>query len=336
MKILCTGGAGFLGSHLADALLAAGHEVTILDDLSGGFVRNTPSKARFIEGSVNNGALVNFLCRQERYDAIYHLAAYAAEGLSHFIRRFNYTNNVVGSANVINAAVEFEVKKLVFTSSIAVYGHGRADRRAFREEDTPAPIDPYGVAKYAVELDLAIAAEMWGLDYTIFRPHNIVGPRQHIGDRYRNVAGIFMNQLLRDQPLTIYGDGTQTRSFSYVSDIIGPMVACLPSEGGNWPARQIYNIGGDVPYSVNQLAEAVIAVSGKKDAMIVHLPERHEAKHAHCDHTKVWLTFGEQPKTSLEDGLRTMWEWAKALGPQDPLETPAVEMARGLPPSWQS
>lgn len=332
MNILVTGGAGFLGSHLSEALLARGHAVTILDDLSGGFERNVPTGARFVPGSVNNYALVNFLCRQERYKAIYHLAAYAAEGLSHFIRRFNYTNNVVGSANVINAAVEFGVRKLVFTSSIAVYGHGLAP---FDEGQVPHPIDPYGVAKYAVELDLRAASVMWpNFDYTIFRPHNIYGPRQHIGDKYRNVVGIFMNQLLKNEPLTIFGAGNQTRAFSYVTDVLGPMIDVLSCDKKFY--RGVYNIGGAVPYSINQLAEAVVRVANRhNDLKINYLPERNEVKDAYCSHELLECDFGSQPQTDLETGLRVMWDWARRLGPQAPLETPAVEMPLGLPPSWR-
>lgn len=332
MNILVTGGAGFLGSHLSEALLARGHAVTILDDLSGGFERNVPASARFVRGSVNDHKLVNILCRDSHFDAIYHLAAYAAEGLSHFIRRFNYTNNVVGSANLINAAVEYGVRKFVFTSSMAVYGHGLAP---FDEGQTPHPIDPYGIAKYAVEMDLRAASEMWSnFDYTIFRPHNIYGPRQHIGDRYRNVVGIFMNQLLKNEPLTIFGTGDQTRAFSYVTDIIGPMVDVLSCD--NKYFRGVYNIGGDQWYDINRLARTLVRVAGKlDDHTINYLPPRNEVKDAFSSHELLVRDFGPQPQTSLEAGLRAMWLWAKDLGPQQPLETPAVEMPLGLPASWR-
>ena len=161
------------------------------------------------------------LFEAERFDYVYHLAAYAAEGLSHFIRRFNYRDNLIGSVNLINEAVKHDVKCFVFTSSIAVYGAGQLP---MDEAMIPLPEDPYGISKYAVELDLRAAHEMFGLNYVIFRPHNVYGEGQNLGDRYRNVLGIFMNQIMQGLPLTIFGDGEQTRAFSYISDV-APYIA---------------------------------------------------------------------------------------------------------------
>src|SRR5437763_7359619 len=154
MKVLVTGGAGFIGAHVALHLLEAGHDVVVLDDLSGGYEENVPSGATFVDGSVTDPELADELFRAHDFAHVFHLAAYAAEGLSHFIRRFNYTNNVLGSVNLINAAVRHEVECFVFTSSIAVYG---ALEPPMREEQAPQPEDPYGIAKYAVELDLRAA-----------------------------------------------------------------------------------------------------------------------------------------------------------------------------------
>src|ERR1035437_4018874 len=190
---LVTGGAGFIGAHVAKHLLAAGHRVVVLDDLSGGFTENVPSKALFVQGSILDHALVDGLFVEHKFDYVYHLAAYAAEGLSHFIKRFNYNNNLIGSVNLINASVNHSVKCFVFTSSIAVYGAGQSP---MSEDMIPIPEDPYGIAKLAVEQELRVSHEMFGLDYVVFRPHNVYGERQNIGDRYRNVVGIFMNQLL--------------------------------------------------------------------------------------------------------------------------------------------
>ena len=194
-KSLITGGAGFIGAHLTRELLSLGHEVVVLDDLSGGFQENVPSAAKLVVGSITDHSLIDSLFEQHRFDYCYHLAAYAAEGLSHFIRRFNYTNNLIGSVNLINASVRYEVKRFVFTSSIAVYGAGELP---LRESNTPHPEDPYGIAKLAVEMDLAAAKSMFGLESTIFRPHNVYGEFQNLGDRYRNVVGIFMNQIMQE------------------------------------------------------------------------------------------------------------------------------------------
>ncbi len=218
---LVTGGAGFMGSHVAEHLLAIGHDVVVLDDLSGGFRENVPAGATFVEGSILDHTLVDRLFNRHSFDYVYHLAAYAAEGLSHFIKRFNYNNNLIGSVNLINAAINHGTKCLVFTSSIAVYGAGQSP---MSEAMIPIPEDSYGIAKLAVEQELRVSHEMFGLEYVIFRPHNVYGERQNIGDRYRNVVGIFMNQLLRAEPMTIFGDGNQLRAFTHIDDV-APIIA---------------------------------------------------------------------------------------------------------------
>src|SRR5437588_1929047 len=218
---LVTGGAGFIGSHVADELLSRGHKIVVLDDLSGGFEDNVPSGAIFVKGSILDTELIDRLFDRHNFTYVYHLAAYAAEGLSHFIKRFNYNNNLIGSVNLINASVNHGVKCFVFTSSMAVYGAGQTP---MTEEMSPSPEDSYGIAKLAVELELRASHEMFGLDYVIFRPHTVYGERQNSGDKYRNVIGIFMNQTLRGEPYTIFGDGEQKRAFSYIGDI-APVIA---------------------------------------------------------------------------------------------------------------
>jgi UDP-glucose 4-epimerase len=251
MATLVTGGAGFIGAHVAEALLQRGHDVVVLDDLSGGFRENVPAGARFVEGSILDEALVERLFREYRFEYVFHLAAYAAEGLSHFIRRFNYANNLIGSVNLVNASVNHGVRGFVFTSSIAVYGAGQSP---MVESLRPEPEDPYGIAKYAVEQDLHNAHRMFGLDSIVFRPHNVYGEKQNLGDRYRNVIGIFMNQLMAGQPMSVFGDGTQTRAFSYIADV-APLIARSIETQAAW--NQVFNVGADVPYSVNDLAHAV-------------------------------------------------------------------------------
>lgn len=209
MRCLVTGGAGFMGSHLARDLSIIGYEVIVLDDLSGGFVKNVPDGVTFIKGSVNESKLLEELFKKYNFDYVFHLAAYAAEGLSHFIRHFNYENNLIGSVNLINLSIKHKVKCFVFTSSIAVYGENQLP---MTEDTMPHPEDPYGISKYAVELDLQAANKMFGLNYIIFRPHNVYGEKQNIWDKYRNVIGIFMNCIIKKQPQPIFGDGTQKRA----------------------------------------------------------------------------------------------------------------------------
>lgn len=189
---LVTGGAGFIGSHLTDELIKLGNKVIVLDNLSGGFIRNLNPKATFIKGSINNQKLINSIFAKYKFDYVFHLAAYAAEGLSPFIRHFNYQNNLIGSINLINASIKHHIKKFIFTSSIAVYG---TNQTPMVETLTPEPEDPYGISKYAIELDLKAANKLFGLNYTIFRPHNVYGERQNHGDPYRNVLGIFINNI---------------------------------------------------------------------------------------------------------------------------------------------
>jgi UDP-glucose 4-epimerase len=324
---LVTGGAGFMGCHVARCLLAAGREVVVLDDLSGGFQDNVPTGARFVQGSVTDPDLLAHLFMEHRFTDVYHLAAYAAEGLSHFIRAFNYTNNVVGSMHVINECVKHEVRVLVFTSSIAVYG---ASQLPMREDVTPEPEDPYGVAKYAVELDLKAAHHMFGLNSIVFRPHNVYGEYQNIGDRYRNVIGIFMNRIMRGEPMPVFGNGSQSRAFTYIGDI-APIIARAPEVSAAF--GQVFNIGADKPCSVNELARVVAEVM-EVDPRIDYLPARKEVVHAFSDHSKLTRTFGPTANTPLREGIRRMATWVKHVGPRASQPFHNLEVTRSLPPSW--
>jgi UDP-glucose 4-epimerase len=307
-------------------LLRARHDVVVLDDLSGGFRENVPTEAELIVGSIVDQKLLREAFAAHKFDYVYHLGAYAAEGLSHFIRNFNYTNNVIGSVNVINEAIRHEVRCVVFTSSIAVYGHNQLP---MTEELKPQPEDPYGIAKYAVELDLAAARSMFGLNYVIFRPHNVYGEFQNIGDRYRNVIGIFMNQIMQDQPLTIFGDGSQTRAFSYVGDIVGPIAESAARED---MYGETFNIGADHPYSVREIAEEIGAYFGKTP-QLRFLDARNEVQHAYSEHAKIRRFFNLE-ETSLKDGLRRMAQWAGEHGPRRSGEFANIEITRNMPRIW--
>ena len=329
-KILVTGGAGFIGSHISEELIHRGHDVTVLDDLSGGFIDNLVEGINFIQGSVCDVDLVNNIFEKYKFQYVFHLAAYAAEGLSHFIKRFNYNNNLIGSINLINASINTGVKCFIFTSSIAVYG--TSPELPMTEETIPHPEDPYGIAKLAVEQELRICKEMFGLDYIIFRPHNVYGERQNIGDKYRNVVGIFMNQILQNKPMTVFGDGNQTRAFSYIGDV-APVIA----ESIEVPDayNQIFNIGADQPYSVNQLAQSVAQAMGV-EPNIVHLPPRNEVMMAYSSHEKVRRVFGERKLHSLEDGLYRMAGWVKKHGARKSQEFENIEVMVNFPKAWIS
>lgn len=325
--VLVTGGAGFIGSHIAKRLIQEGHKVIVIDDLSGGFRQNLPKGCKFIRLDVTSSRLVNWVFHKYRPNIVYHAAAYAAEGLSPFIRNYNYKVNVLGSINVINACINFGVEHLAFLSSIAVYGEQK-----MLETVHPKPIDPYGISKYAIELDIQSAHSQFGLNYSIFRPHNVFGENQNIGDDYRNLLGILMRAKLNRQPYRIFGDGSQTRSFTYINDAVLPMTF-IPFQ--KELANQIWNIGTDKSYTVKQIVE-MLQTPGEN---IVYEPKRHEVhltKPSHAKLKKAQLYY----ETDIQYGLSRMWDWVKALPKNDPRLKPLkefkhIEITKQLPPAWQ-
>jgi UDP-glucose 4-epimerase len=324
---LVTGGAGFIGSHVADMLLRDGYQVVVLDDLSGGFVENVPTGARFVEGSILDRKLLESLFAEHGFDYVFHLAAYAAEGLSHFIKHFNYQNNLIGSVNLINLSILQYVKCFVFTSSIAVYGENQLP---MREDMEPQPEDSYGIAKLAVEKELKASYKMFGLPYVIFRPHNVYGERQNIGDRYRNVVGIFMNQIMRGEPMTVFGDGSQKRAFSDIADV-APLIARSVRVPEAY--QEIFNVGADLPCSVNELAKVVAAAFGIEPKLL-HLERRLEVEEAYSDHEKARRVFGAGEGVPLAEGVERMARWAKQHGARQSKEFYDIEVRTKLPPSW--
>lgn len=324
---LVTGGAGFIGAHVTNELISMGHHVVVLDDLTGGFRENVNPAATFVQGSVTDENLVASLFETHHFDYVYHLAAYAAEGLSHFIKRFNYTNNLIGSVNLINESVKHKVKCFVFTSSIAVYG---AAKPPMTEETVPMPEDPYGIAKFAVEQDLKTTHEMFGLDFIIFRPHNVYGEYQNLGDRYRNVVGIFMNQLMQGKSLTVFGDGSQTRAFSYIGDV-APYIA--HSVENRKAYNQVFNIGADKDYTVRELAETTMKAMGIKGELRF-LPARNEVLHAHSDHSKIRQYFNTTEPVGLLEGLSKMAAWARTAGIRKTPKFGNIEILEKLPAVW--
>lgn len=307
---LVTGGAGFIGSHLCQHLLGLNANVVAVDNLSGGDAKNVPEGVTFCWESCEDDDGMRRVFDKFEPDYVWHLAAYAAEGLSHWIRRYNVTNNYLASVTMLNHALRTGVEHFVFTSSMAVYG---AQEPPFTEEQEPSPEDPYAICKAAFERELAVAAMMWPdrFSYTVFRPHNVYGTRQNIYDGYRNVVGIFMRQNLVGQDHTIFGDGRQTRAFSDVSTILEPLAVAPFVEASHGLA---FNVGGDVPYTILQLSGEVNIAMSKVGVGPVgkdFKPERFEVKHAHCDHSRRNHIFGPAHEVPIAEGLYAMAGWAK-------------------------
>lgn len=328
-RVLVTGVAGFMGSHVAEQCLSLGFDVTGVDDLSGGFVENVPPKVKFIKGDIGDYKFLESLWDEAGYDYVYHLAAYAAEGLSHYIRRYNYKNNLLASVSLINKAVLHNVKCFVFTSSIAVYG---ANQLPMTEDLVPMPEDPYGISKYAVELDLAAARRSFNLNHIIFRPHNVYGERQNIADMYRNVIGIYMNKVMQGKPMPVFGDGKQTRAFSYISNV-APIIATAPLVASAY--NQTFNVGADKPYTILEVAQYVADAFGVKREM-EHLPARNEVVHAFADHKKLERTFKTSAQVDLKEGIERMAAWACKSNPRKPSVFDNIEIDQGLPLFWKN
>jgi UDP-glucose 4-epimerase len=330
-KVLITGVAGLLGSRLADWIIEnqPDYQVIGIDDLSGGYKENVNSKVKFIElNLVTESYRFDVLMKEYKPDYVFHFAAYAAEGLSPFIRTYNYDNNLKATALVVNECIKNDVTRLVFTSTLAVYGHGYGG--IFNEDQTPSPIDPYGVAKYACEMDIQIAGEQHGLDWCIVRPHNVYGVNQNIWDKYRNVLGIWMYQYLNNEPMTIFGDGEQTRAFSYIDDNLEPLwkSAVLPEA-----SKQIINLGGIEEISITKACETLQEVIGGGE--IVYKEARHEVKHSIPTWQKSIDILGYEYKTDLKKGLTEMWNWAQTQPKRKQFVWDSYELDKGIYSFWK-
>jgi UDP-glucose 4-epimerase len=341
MKVLITGVAGLLGSKLADWILANQPDVEVIgiDDLSGGFVDNVDRRVVFYRLDAGDPAL-NAIFERHRPDVVHHFAAYAAECLSPFIRCYNYRNNVEATANVINNCIKYDVMRLVFSSSMAVYGHNTPP---FIENMTLSPVDPYGVAKYACEMDIQIAGKQHGLDWCILRPHNVYGPKQNIWDSYRNVLGIFMYKMLNGDPITVFGDGKQQRAFSYIDDALEPIW-----KAGVDPraSRQIINVGGTEETTINDAATVVVeaATELRHNGLwqnrpwapdIIHLPPRHEVKYAYSSYEKSVELLDYKHETDLVMGVVGMWDWVLQQPNRRRAVYPVYEIEKGMYSYWK-
>jgi UDP-glucose 4-epimerase len=330
MKVLITGVAGLLGSRLADWLVenVEGVQVCGIDDLSGGYKENVNPKVHFWQMNLTEHPIENCF-DYFKPDYVFHFAAYAAEGLSPFIREYNYVNNLQATAAIVNQCIKHDVKRLVFTSTLAVYGHGYGG--IFDENQVPKPIDPYGVAKYGCEMDIQIAGEQHGLDWCIIRPHNVYGIKQNIWDKYRNVLGIWMYQHLNGEPMTIFGDGDQTRAFSFIDDSLEPLWnAAIKPEA----SKEIINLGGIEEISIKDASKILQEVVGGGE--VIHLEGRHEVKHSIPTFEKSVDILGFKHETNLKEGLTKMWKWAQKQPMRERFVWSEYELDKGIYSFWKT
>src|SRR6266550_2348176 len=307
-KIFITGIAGFLGSHLADAMIADGHKVSGIDNLLGGYIDNIPVSASWARADCNDfDTLINMM-RHWGPEVVFHCAATAYEGLSVFSPHL-VTQNIVGaSASVFSASIASGVRRIVHCSSMARYGTGNPP---FCEFDEPKPQDPYGIGKVCAERMLRCLAETHGIEYTIAVPHNIIGPRQKYDDPYRNVASIMINRALQGKSIIIYGDGTQQRCFSYVDDCISCLKAMAYQKN---VVNQIINIGPDEdPITINELARLVKELTNEVSTEYM-LGRPQEVKVAVCSSAKARRMLGYHTRTSLREGLEHMVSYIRERG----------------------
>jgi UDP-glucose 4-epimerase len=328
--VIITGVAGLLGSRLADWIIENHPEYNVvgIDDLSGGYIENINKKVIFLNVNLTSPSIKDIF-QQYKPKYVFHFAAYAAEGLSPFIRTYNYTNNLLPIANLVNNCINYGVKRLIFTSTMAVYGYGEGG--IFHENMKRNPIDPYGVAKAACENDIEIAGEQHGLDWCIIRPHNVYGAKQNIWDKYRNVLGIWMYYHMEGKPITIFGDGNQKRAFSYIDDSLEPLWnAAIRPEA----SKQIINLGGIHEYSINEASDILSSVLGGAEK--VYLEGRHEVHTAIPTFQKSIDILGFEHKTNLKEGLTKMWEWAQQQPKRERFVWGDYEIKKGIYSFWKN
>jgi UDP-glucose 4-epimerase len=308
VKIFITGVAGFLGSHLADAMLAEGHEVIGVDNLMGGYLDNVPEGVDFYQTDCQYLNTMNKLMKD--VDIVYHTACTAYEGLSVFSPNLVCQNTYQITASVISAAISNKVKRFVYCSSMARYG--TQEVVPFTETMTPKPQDPYGISKLAAENLLKCLCEVHGMELVIAVPHNIIGPRQKYDDPYRNVASIMINLMMQGRQPIIYGDGNQKRCFSFVQDDIKCLKAIAFQDN---VVGEIINIGPDEEFvTINELAKTIADILDF-DLKPIYVPDRpQEVKLATCSADKARRLLGYHTEYTLRQGLEEMVEYIRERG----------------------
>ena len=299
MRILVTGGAGFIGSHLVDALLARGDTVRVLDNFSTGHRENlrTATEAELLTGDINDFAMVDRA--STGVDCVYHLAALTSVQRSVEHPMESFTNNTLGTFNVFEAARRRGVKRLVYASSAAVYGEN--PNLPLREAETPDPLSPYALDKVYAEQLAAVYARRYGLDATGLRFFNVYGPRQDPASMYSGVISIFVARLLRGAPLTVFGDGEQSRDFVYVGDVVR---AAVTAGSCDLEGARVFNIAGGRAVTLRSLIatlEKILSVG----ATLEHMPSRPgDIRHSLASIDAARSLLDWQPECGLEQGLR--------------------------------
>ena len=307
MKIFISGIAGFLGSHLANSFLRDGHEVVGCDSLIGGELDNVPAEAEFYQYDCcyrNSMLKITKDC-----DLLYHTAATAYEGLSVFSPHLIAQNIVTGSVSLFSAAIQNNVKRIIFCSSMARYG---TNKIPFKEDLIPNPQDPYGIAKVAAEDILKNLCETHGIEYVIAVPHNIIGPKQKYDDPYRNVASIMINLMLQKRQPIIYGSGEQKRCFSYIDDDLYCLKKMATEKN---VVGEIINIGPDEEFiSINELANRIANLL-RFNLNPKYVNERpKEVQLTTCSAEKARKLLNYKTETKLDDGLTHMINYIKTKG----------------------
>jgi len=312
VRVLVTGGCGFIGSHIANGLAKRGHTVVAYDNMSGGSMDNVDTHSvRVVVGDCADVENMDQIANRFRPEVVYHLAANAREGASFFDPRRVVKDNLFGFTTVLERCLAANgVKKVVMFSSMAIYGIGSPP---FNEDDDPKPCDVYGVAKAAMEQTLRCMAGAHGFEWTIIRPHNVFGPGQRLDDPYRNVVGIFTNRAMRGEPIYMYGEGHE-RAFSYIDDSLTMYLRAVDDDKFD---GRVVNVGGEEVVTIRELAIEVLKNFPLSRSKIKVLPPRYgEVKHAYCEHP-VARSLGFEPMTPLAEGVRRYCEWAKRQGKKD-------------------
>ena len=329
-KILITGVAGFLGSHLSEKLIELGHTVVGIDNMVGGYKDNIPSNVEFHNVDCCDFSKIKQLMKN--IDIVYHCAATAHEGLSVFSPHEITKNNYLASVSIFSAAINEKVKRIIFCSSMARYGD---QQTPFTEEMKPKPVDPYGVSKVASEQVLQILCDLNNIEWVVAVPHNIIGPKQIYNDPYRNVVSIFLNRMLQGKSPIVYGDGKQKRCFSYIDDCLSCMIPMLDQKNLN---KQIINIGPDEEFvTVNKVVEICSNITGSNLEPIHKEDRPREVKHATCSADKARKLLNYKTKVSLTDGIKKTYDYIKKRGTKEFNYRLSIEIENDLTPeTWKN